>query len=60
MVLQLDPATECEAGRLYGRLEYLSSSRSAWFGRLEELLAALRDRRAHAVGTARGPQPRTP
>jgi hypothetical protein len=41
-VLQLGPATDIGAGRLEGRVEHLLSTRSARFGSLDELLAALR------------------
>jgi hypothetical protein len=59
-VLQLDPATDFEAGRLGGRLEHLSSTRSARFGSVEELVAALKDLTAQATRTDHGQQPPTP
>lgn len=59
-VLQLGPATDIGAGRLEGRLEHVASTRSARFGSLDELLAALRDMMAQATRTDRRQQPQTP
>jgi hypothetical protein len=47
-VLQLCPGTDVAAGRLEGRLEHVASTRSARFGSLDELLAALADMLADA------------
>jgi hypothetical protein len=53
-VLQLGPGTDMAAGRLEGRVEHIASTRSAWFGSLDELLAALADMLAESK-----PDPRT-
>lgn len=47
-VLQFDPATDFEAGRMGGRVEHVASTRSARFRSLDELLAALKDMMADA------------
>jgi hypothetical protein len=47
-VLQLGPGSDPAAGRLEGRVEHVASTRSARFGSLDELLAALADLLAQA------------
>ena len=61
-VLQLGPGTDLGAGRLEGRLEHVASTRSARFGSVDELLAALRDMLADAQrpGPAGGPPKKSP
>ena len=48
-VLQLGPGTDLAVGRLEGRIEHVASTRSARFGSLDELLAALKEMLAGAT-----------
>ena len=58
-VLQLGPETDIGAGRLVGRVEHVASTRSARFGSLDELLAALRDMLADTNRPRQGGGPST-
>jgi len=64
-VVQLAPEADIAAGRLVGRVEHVASTRSARFGSVDELLAAMNEMLAdpagsgmyRAVGDDRGPTP---
>jgi hypothetical protein len=47
-VVQLGPGTDLGAGRLEGRIDHLASTRSARFGSVDELLAAMANLMAEA------------
>jgi hypothetical protein len=52
-VVQFGPETDIAAGRLVGRVEHVASTRSARFGSLDELLAAVKEMLADPTGSGK-------
>ena len=52
-VVQLGPETDIAAGRLVGRIEHVASTRSARFGSVDELLAAMNEMLADPTGSGK-------